>query len=136
MKGLPYDVPEDRGKLSKILELLKKYYLDNENVICERSKFYQRQQEEGEPVESFIPDLRSLAQTCEFSQDGNDFSEQMIRDRLVCGIRSDTVPQRLLAKGKPKLMISMCVKELRSVASTSEQVKQMQPKLEQRPSMV
>ena len=35
------------------------------------------------------------AGTCYFTEDGKDFAKQMIRDRLVCGIRNDVVRQRL-----------------------------------------
>ena len=62
-------------------------------------------------------DLRTLATTCEFVQDGKNFTEQMIRDRLVCGMTSAKVQQRLLEKGDPAL--AECVKECRTTAATS-----------------
>ena len=95
---LPYAAEEDRQKLEKILELLETYCLQDETVMYERHTFYQCQQEDNEPVESFITDLRTLARTCDFTEGGKDFTEQMIRDRLVCGIADDAVRHRLLAK--------------------------------------
>ena len=73
---LPYAAEEDRQKLEKILELLEAYCLKDETVMYERHTFYQRQQEDNEPVESFITDLLTLARTCDFTEGGKDFTEQ------------------------------------------------------------
>ena len=91
--------------------------------MYERHTFYQRQQEDNEPVESFITDLRTLARTCDFTEGGKDFTEQMIRDRLVCGIADDAVRHRLLAKDKPSL--ATCIKECRSAATTRIQFRKI-----------
>ena len=88
--ALPYASESDRKKPDKIIDLLGKYCLQDENIMFERHRFYQRRQKEGETVEHFITDLRTLARTCDFTEDGKDFANQMIRDRLglVCGIRN------------------------------------------------
>ena len=91
INALPYDTEEDRGKLTTILQLLETFCLESENVVYGRHKFYQRCQKDEEPVEDFITALRTLAQTCQFSEEGKDFSEQMIRDGLVCGILNDNI---------------------------------------------
>ena len=120
---LPYASEEDRKKLSKTLELLEKYCLQDENVMFERHRFYERRQGEGETTEKFITDLRTLARTCNFVEDGKDFTDQMIRDRLVCGISNDAVRQRLLAKENPTL--AACIKECRTSETTASQVTEM-----------
>ena len=114
---LPYGSPPDRKKLDKVLELLEKHCLQDVNVLYERHRFYQRRQGEDEPIDKFVRDLRTLASTCEFVQDGKTFTEQIIRDRLVCGMTSAKVQQRLLARGDPALV--ECVKECRTTATTS-----------------
>ena len=95
VNALPYSNDGDRNKLSKVLKLLEEFCLAEENVMYERHTFYRRKQEEDESVESFITAIRTLARTCDFKENGVDFSEQMIRDRLVCGIKDDSVRQRL-----------------------------------------
>lgn len=51
-------------------------------------------------LEAFITDLQTMASMCDFTQDGKDYSDQMIWGWLVCGMRSEGVRQRLLAKDK------------------------------------
>ena len=106
-----------------MLELLEKYCLQDENVMFERHRFYERRQGEGETTEKFITDLRTLARTCNFVEDGKDFTDQMIRDRLVCGISNDAVRQRLLAKENPTL--AACIKECRTSETTASQVREI-----------
>ena len=44
----------------------------------------------------FMPELRSIATFCNFSNN----LEQMLWDRLICGINNDTIQNRLLAEAK------------------------------------
>ena len=55
------------------------------NVIFERAKFNQRQEEQGETVDSFITSLHYLAEHCGYGQ----LHDEMIRDRLVVGLRDN-----------------------------------------------
>ena len=43
---------------------------------------------------TFISEIRSLAEFCNFGPN----LEEMLRDRIVCGISGDTIQRRLLAK--------------------------------------
>ena len=119
--ALPYEEEAHREDLSKILELLGSWMTANQKVLYERYKFYQRTQQPGESAEDYIADLRTLVRTCQFVEDGKDFSDQMVRDRLVCGIRSETVCQRLLAKEKTP-SLRMCIQE----CITSEETRKQQ----------
>ena len=91
--------------------------------MFERHRFYERRHREGETTEKFITDLRPLARTCNFVEDGKGFTDQMIRDRLVCGISNNAVRQRLLAKENPTL--AACIKECRIYETTASQVTEM-----------
>ena len=68
------------------------------NVIYERYRFNNRLQESEESIYAYttIWALRTLAETCEFGS----LKEDLIRDRLVCGIRDN---RRLLKKASPTL---------------------------------
>ena len=63
------------------------------NSIFERAKFNRRKQEEGETVDDFILDLYRLVEHC--SHGG--LREEMIRDRLVVGLRNAALSEKLKA---------------------------------------
>uniref|UniRef100_A0A669EUY2 Gypsy retrotransposon integrase-like protein 1 n=1 Tax=Oreochromis niloticus TaxID=8128 RepID=A0A669EUY2_ORENI len=76
------------------------------NVTMERHKFNTRNQRTGETVESYVSDLRIKAKSCRFG----DLSEELIRDRLVCGINNDNLRKVLLRDSDLTLAkaISVC----------------------------
>ena len=55
-------------------------------MIYERAKFDLRKQEEGESVDSFITALYELDEHCGYA----DLHDEMIRDKIVVGIRSSS----------------------------------------------
>ncbi|KAJ8023536.1 hypothetical protein HOLleu_36002 [Holothuria leucospilota] len=90
--ALPYENEADRQKLSKILDLWEKYCVGKTNVIFERYKFHNCDQAISETFDEYIVKLRNLAKTCDFGP----LKEEMIRDRIVCGITSRAVRKKLL----------------------------------------
>ena len=72
----------------------------------ERHKFNSRKQQSGESFQAYLADVRVKASTCKFG----DLKDQMLRDRLVCGITSDTVRKLLLREDKLTLAkaINIC----------------------------
>ena len=105
---LPYENSPDRTDVKKILELLEAEYLDDINEIYESYVFFTRQQDEGEPVTTYITELRRLASTCNF---GN-LTERLIRDRIVCGIADKSLRKNLLSQ--PNLDLAKCIQLCKS----------------------
>lgn len=62
------------------------------NKTMERHKFNSRNQKQGENIESYISDLRIKDNSCHF---GN-LTDELICDRIVCGIRNDSIRKALL----------------------------------------
>ena len=54
-------------------------------IIAERYKLHK--QEESETVRQYLATLQKLAETCEFGA----YREEVIRDRFVCGLRSQSI---------------------------------------------
>ena len=81
----------DKKKYKTVLAKLDKYFIPRRNVIFERAKFNQRQQMEAETVDNFITDLYNLAEYCEYGA----LRDEMIRDRLVVGLRDLKVSEKL-----------------------------------------
>ena len=77
-------------------ECLKKKFREicspQNNRTMERHKFHTRNQKQGESIESFISDLRIKAKCCHFG----DLTDELICDRIVCGVASDTLRKALL----------------------------------------
>lgn len=57
-----------------------------------RHKFHSRNQKQGESIESFSSDLKIKAKSCHFG----DLAEELICDRIVCGIINDSLRKTLL----------------------------------------
>ena len=64
------------------------------SVIVQRYKFNIRVRQTGESISTFVAELRALSEYCEF---GNTL-EEMLRDRLVCGVNEDRIQRRFLAE--------------------------------------
>ena len=86
-------------------------------LIAERFRFYQRNQAAGESVHDFLADLRHLAITCEFE----DFLDQALRDRFVCGLRAEGMQKRLLTE--PDLNIAQALELTRSIEAAASEAK-------------
>ena len=64
------------------------------SAIVQRFNFNSRSQKEGETVAAFVAELRRLSEHCEYGATLDD----MLRDRIVCGVRDSRVQKRLLAE--------------------------------------
>ena len=83
----------------------------------ERMKFNQRIQQEGESVESFITDLHALSEMCNYG----GLTNEMIRDRIIVGIRDDSMAERLQID--PEITLDKAI----SIARQGEMLKKQQP---------
>ena len=87
-----FRLTEDQGKsYSTVVEKFERYFVKRRNFIFERAKFNRRKQEEGEPVDDFIVDLYRLAQYCNYGT----LHDELIRDRIVVGLRSPALSEKL-----------------------------------------
>ena len=62
------------------------------NITLEQAKFNRRSQVAGDSAEGYITALYSLVKTCEYKP---DMVEEMLRDRLVMGMRDTVFSERL-----------------------------------------
>lgn len=92
---LPLTV-EERKDPKIIIQKLKDYFLPQKNTIYERYIFNSTIQETTEPFDTFLNRLRKNAASCEF---GN-LQDEMMRDRIVIGIRDNHLRARLLRESK------------------------------------
>lgn len=91
-----FENEEDKKKINIVLDKFEEYFVPQINETVERYKFNSRIQSADETVDQFITDLRAKAKTCGFDK----LEDSFIRDRIVIGIRSDAVRDRLLREKK------------------------------------
>ena len=90
-------------KYSELVNLLREYYDPHPVVIAERFHFHRRNQREGESIAEFMAELRRLSTHCGFKS----YLNEALRDRLVCGLRSESTQRRLLAEKDLSLQKAM-----------------------------
>ena len=78
----------------ELVKALTNHYKPQVIVIYERFKFYKRCQETHENVSTFVAALKSLAATCDFG----DRLEEMLRDKLVMGLKEESTQRVLLTE--------------------------------------
>ena len=111
----------DKGNKSKIEPVLQQfadYCQPRKNVPFERYRFNKRAQEAGESYDQYKTALRKLAEGCEFH---TITSEEILRDRLIFGIRDVKVRERLLRESQ--LTLKKTDEICRASESTAAQLK-------------
>lgn len=84
----------EKTSCENLIKMLQAHYDPKPSFIVQRVKFYQRTRELNETVAQFVAALREIAEHCEYK----DNLQEMIRDRLVCGINHDGIQKRLLTE--------------------------------------
>ena len=82
---------EDRKKFNVVPDKFDQFFQVWKNVIIERARFNSRSQQEGESSEQYIAALYHIAESREYG----GLKDEMIRDRLVVGIRDKSLAERL-----------------------------------------
>ncbi|XP_052405263.1 uncharacterized protein LOC127951422 [Carassius gibelio] len=77
-----------------LITMLKNHFNPKPSEIVQRFKFDSRTKKPTETVTEYVAELRCLAQDCNYGAT----LDQMLRDRLVCGIDDDRIQRRLLSE--------------------------------------
>ena len=78
---------------TELLQTLKAHFKPQSLVIAERLRFYRRDRQTGETIAAYVVALKHQASRCNFGA----ILEESLCDRLVCGLRSDTIQKKLLS---------------------------------------
>jgi len=103
-----------------LVKLVQEHYQPNRSVIVQRFKFNFRTQQSGESVATFVAELKRLSEHCHYG----DTLDDMLRDRLVCGIANTRLQRRLLAE--PKLTFKKALELAQAQETAEEGAKQIQ----------
>ena len=78
----------------ELVGILTQHFQPKLLVIAERFYFHCRDQAPGESVAKYVAELRRLSTHCQF----DTCLDQALCDRLVCGLRNESVKKHLLAE--------------------------------------
>ena len=99
--------------------MFERLCLDETNIIYERFTFNRRDQAENEDFDKYLTALREQVRRCEFkSMEG-----ELLRDRIVCGIRDNALRWQLLQK--ERLTIQGCIDMCRASEATARHLRVM-----------
>lgn len=87
-----FEKESERDDVKILMEKFDNYFGVKNNIILARYNFFKRNQEVAETINQYVTSLRILAKKCDF----RDLENELIRDRVVCGIKSSIVRDRLL----------------------------------------
>ncbi|XP_061706701.1 uncharacterized protein LOC133517403 isoform X3 [Cydia pomonella] len=90
--------PKKPGDMSyeDVIKIMSEHIEPKPSFMAERYRLRQRRQGDKETVAQYLTDLKKLAKHCEFSTT----LEENLRDQFVCGLKNDTIRQRLFAETK------------------------------------
>lgn len=87
--------PQKPGEKSfqEIVLILKNHHNPKPSEIVQRFKFNTRSRQPEESIRTFVAELRSLSEFCNF-----EALDSMLRDRLVCGVNNKRIQSKLLSE--------------------------------------
>ena len=110
---------EESKKHATVRDKFESHFVKRRNVIFKRAKFNNRKQQPEESVDAFITALYALAEHCNYG----GLHDEMIRDRIVVGIRDSSLSEKLQLDAELTLTTAI------AKVHQSEEVKKQQPLL-------
>ncbi|UYV70795.1 hypothetical protein LAZ67_8000653 [Cordylochernes scorpioides] len=104
-----------------VVSKFQNYFIGKINFIYERAKFNRRVQGDSKPVEEFITNLYVLAENGNYGI----LKEEMIRDRLVVGVKNFNLSEKL------QLESELTLEKAIQIVRQSESVKNQQNEIRQ-----
>ena len=118
----------ERKKYDTVLAKFDGFFQVRKNVIFERARFNRRSQLPDETSEQYITALYHLVENCAYG----DLTDEMIRDRLVVGIRDKSLSERLQMDAD--LTLEKAKKSIRQREAVHEQQEILESGIKQEPS--
>ena len=94
LRNLVAPAKPDEKTYKELVEVVKEHQNPKPAEIVQRFKFNSRARQPGESVSTFVSQLRSLAEFCNYGA----LLDNMLRDRLVCGVNDSHIQRRLLSE--------------------------------------
>ena len=112
--------------LDEIITQVNDHFQPAPSMTVHRFAFNSRSRKSGESVADFVAHLRQLSEHCDFGETLND----MLRDRLVCGIDNDQYQRRLLSEANLTFERAFALAQSMETADQSVRVLKMSKPVE------
>ena len=89
--GFEFKAGESKESLDTVLKKFEEFCVGKTHEAFESYRFHIRAQGIDESIEAYVAELRKLARNCNFADE-----DRMIRDRVVVGVKSSVVREKLL----------------------------------------
>ena len=94
---------DESKKLKTYYEKFESHVKPKSNQVFARYKFHKKVQQESEPFKQFLTELKLLVKDCGYKD-----QDEMVRDRVVIGCRSQKVREKLIQEGS-KLTLEQAI---------------------------
>lgn len=117
----------DEGELEektyeKVIDKFDKYFRPVKNVIFERLRFNQIIQLSGQSIQDFITALQTQADNCEYTT----MRDEMVRDRIVVGVRQAKLRQYLVDLDE-ELTLAVCIRRSKQWVAHQMELEELKP---------
>ena len=113
---------EDPKKYADVINKFTNFCMPKKNLVYERDVFNICVQKEGQNVDSYVTELRHKAQTCDYGE----LKDSLIRDRIVVGINSTQLKEKMLQD--KDLSLESAISRCKSAEMTQRQMQVIQEK--------
>ena len=113
---------EDPKKYADVINKFTNFRMPKKNLVYERYVFNICVQKEGQNVDSYVTELRHKAQTCDYGE----LKDSLIRDRIVVGINSTQLKEKMLQD--KDLSLESAISRCKSAEMTQRQMQVIQEK--------
>ena len=115
-----WNLSEDEQKdVDVIYEKFDEYFEPKQNYLFSRYNFQKRTQKENESIDDFVTDLQLMVKPCSYKE-----PDSMVRDKIVCGILSSKIREKLLIEGD-NLTLEKAVEIAKTHETTKGRLKEM-----------
>ncbi len=127
---LAIDADDD---IADIMDKMYRYLRSQRNPLLDRKDFFNRNQHASEKVDEYYAELQDLYDSCDFGtphcpsceekyvlDNGNTLRDERIRDRLIFGLRSESIQQKVLEEDFEKLTLEKTHKIVQAAEASKQ----------------
>ena len=125
LRSLVHPAKPGEKTYAELLAALRAHFAPPPSMIVQRFKFHTRVRRPGETVAQYVSELRAIAEFCKFGDGRQAALEEMLRDRLVCGIGDERIQAKLMAEDDD-LTYKKAMSIAQSMEAAAKNIKELQ----------